>query len=297
MGIMTLRDIAVINHAVTLIPFLYTGDMTKSLLKKYPPLLIALILILSVSGVLVLYGSLKSLTIAATERVVSSALGVRVKIESLSIDADHRRVTIENVTIFNPKGYDRTPALSFSRIDMDARSLQNGTLVFDDIRVTGSNIRLESGPHDTNLSTLRDQALGRLAHREGQKYSGIMLQVHHLVFSGVRLEPAVTKAIAQHLSPAVLPEIHMSLSAPEGQPLPAEEAAALVIKQLCNQALRRAAREGYLDHMTPEQQEAIGARLSLHEQMLEDARQALEKAPSDLKALKKGVGNTFKLNE
>lgn len=257
------------------------------------------LLVLFVAGVVILYGSFTSLTEAAIEKLAGEALGVSVRIEALDIDPEQGAVMIRGLTVANPKGYSRRPAIEAGVIDIKAGNLNTQLLGFDDIRVSGMNVRVEVGDRGTNLSTLRDQAQARLqrsAQVEGQQ-NPVHVKINHVVFSGPRLEPAVKEAIAGHLSPVILADIHLRALGEDGQGVQAADALSQILAQVINVSLRRAAQEGYLDSLSPEIQQAIGARLSLKEQLLEDAKAAINRAPSDAENLKEGVKKIFRVNE
>lgn len=262
-------------------------------------LLVLGLFLLAGAGVVVLYGSFTSLTKVALEKLGSEALGVAVRIETLDIDPEKGIVTIRGLTVANPKEYSRRPAIEAGVIDIKAQDLNMQALAFDDIRISGMNIRVEVGNKDTNLSVLRDQMQARQLRPApvGGGRNKINVKIDHVAFSGPRLEPTVKEAIAGHLSPVIMPDIHLRALGGDGQAVQAADALSRILTQVINVSLRRAAQEGYLNELPPEVQEAIGARLSLKEQLLEDAKAAINRAPSDAENLKEGVKKIFRVNE
>ncbi len=272
--------------------------MTRVQKHRLSLFLIAGLLALLAVGALLSYGSITSLSKNAVERLASHNLGVKVRIDSLHIDPEHEVVTMQGVTIDNPKGYKRAPAIVVGTVDIDARSLKRELLAFEDIRVTGMNMRVEVGKDGTNLSTLRDTVASHVSGLKPQAAKMVRVEIDHIVFSGTRIEPAtVTEAIAKDLSPKILPEIHLRGIGDEGVGLSLPDAASQILVHVINVALRASADAGYLDSLSPEEQRRIGARLSVSEQLLEDAKAAINKAPSDAEALRKGVEKAFKVNE
>jgi hypothetical protein len=272
--------------------------MTRIQKQRLSLLVLAGLLILVIGGGLLSYNSVTSLSRHAVERLATKQLGVKVSVDSLDIDPESESVLIEGLTINNPKGYKKGPAITIATIDIDARSLKRELLAFEDISVTGMNMRVEVDKAGTNLSTLRDQVAEHVAKQKPAKFKLVRVVIDHIVFTGTRVEPAMVRdAIARDLSPTVLPEIHLRGIGEVEQGIPAQQAVTQVLTYVINVALRAAADEGYLESLTPEQQRAIGAKLSLTDRMLEDAKAAINKAPSDVEKLKKSVNKTFKVNE
>lgn len=256
-------------------------------------LLVGLVLLVAGGGA-VFYSSVTSLTKNAVERLASRHLGVKVEVDELDIDPEHESVLIRGLTIHNPKGYKRGAAITVGTIDIDARSLKRERLMFEDIKVSGMNVRVEVSKTGTNLSTLKHV----IATKVTDQVAPVAVVIDHIVFTGTRIEPeAVTEAIAKDLSPQILPEIHLRAIGEAEQGVPAPEAVSQIIIHVINVALRAAAAEGYLDSLSPEIQQQIGARLSVTEQLIEDAKAALQRAPSDVQALEKNVRKVFKANE
>lgn len=273
--------------------------MTKTNKAHISFLLVMALLLLSVAGVVVLYKSFASLSEAAVEQLASEALGVRVRIADLDINPDQGLVLLRGVTVANPKGYSYRPAIEIGAIDIKAHDLATRLLTFDDIRVSGMNVRIEVVAPDTNLSVLRDQARARLQQPPVDIGSihPISVIVDHIVFSGTRVEPEVKDALANHLSPVILSEIHMHALGQDGQGVGAATALTQILAQVVNVSLRRAAQEGYLNSLSLERQQEIGARLSLKEQLVEDARAAIQRAPAEAESLKQGVKKILKVND
>lgn len=273
----------------------------KSTRKKHLPLLlIAGLIVLLAGGGIALYGSLASLSKQATERLASQVLGVKVDIGSLDINPESGLVTIRDVTINNPKGYKRGSGITISAIDVKARSLQRERLTLEDIKVSGMNIGVEVSRDGTNLSDLKENIVNRSNNVKSlhAKIQPVGIIIDHIVFAGARIEPAhVTEAIAKDLSPRILPEIHLRGIGEKQQGASLQDAASQVFVYVLNVALRASAEEGYLDSLTPEIQEKIGARISIGEQVMEDAKALINRAPSDAKALERGVKKAFRVNE
>lgn len=257
------------------------------------------LLLLAAAGIVVLYKSFTSLTEAAIEQLASEALGVRVRISDLDINPDQGLVMIRGLTVANPKGYSHRPAIEIGTIDIKAHDMTARLLTCDDIRVSGMNIRVEVLAPDTNLSVLRDQAQARLRQDivSASSVPTVSVVIDHIAFSGTRLEPEVKDALAHHLSPVILPEIHLHALGQPGQGLGVAAALSQILTQVMNVSLRRAAQEGYLHGLSPDRQQEIGARLSLKEQLVEDARAAIERAPAEAENLKQGVKKMFKVND
>jgi hypothetical protein len=261
-------------------------------------LLIAGLILLLAGGGVVFYGSVTSLSKNAVERLASRHLGVKVEVDELDIDPERESVLIRGLTINNPRGYKRGAAITIGAIDIDARSLERERLMFEDIKVSGMNIRVEVSETGTNLSTLKQIIGTRATDQTLSKIEPVKVVIDHVVFTGTRIEPgAVTEAIAKDLSPQILPEIHLRAIGENDQGLAAPEAVSQIIIHVINVALRAAAEEGYLDSLSPAIQMQIGARLSVSEQLLEDAKAVMQRAPSDVEALEKTVRKVFKVNE
>jgi len=272
--------------------------MTKVQKRQISILLIVGLILLVAGGGAVFYGSITSLSKTAVERLASHHLGVKVEADELDIDPEHESVLIRGLTIHNPKGYKRGAAITVGAIDIDARSLQRERLMFEDIKVSGMNIRVEVSEKGTNLSALKKIIGLHSTGKPSAVIEPVKIIIDHIVFTGTRIEPGiVTEAIAKNLSPQILPEIHLRAIGENEQGLPAPEAVSQIIIHVINVALRAAAEEGYLDSLSPAIQEDIGARLSVSEQLVEDAKAVIQKAPSDAEVLKKSTRKIFKVND
>lgn len=268
--------------------------MTTAQKRQISILVIIGVVVLLAGGGAVFYNSITSLSKNAVERLSSRHLGVKVAVDELDIDPEQESILIRGLTINNPKGYKRGAAITIGAIDIDVRSLKRERLMFEDIKVSGMNIRIEVSKTGTNLSTLKQV----IATKVTDHVAPVRVVIDHIVFTGTRIEPAaVTQAIAKNLSPQILPEIHLRAMGAAEQGVPASEAVSQIIIHVINVALRAAADEGYLDSLSPEIQQQIGARLSITDQLIEDAKAVMQRAPSEADALTKNVKKVFKTND
>lgn len=245
--------------------------MTRIEKQRLSILLIAALLVLIIGGGVLSYRSLNSLSEHAVERLASKQLGVKVSVDTLHIDPESESVLIEGVTINNPKGFRKGEAITIKSVDIDARHLNRDLLAFEDINVTGMNMRVEVSDGKTNLSALRDQVTNLATKKKPIKLKLVRVIVDHIVLSGTHIEPAmITDAIARGLSPVALPEIHMRGIGEIDPGISTHQAVSHILTRVINTALRSAADSGYLVSLTPEQQKAINAQLDPAERVAED---------------------------
>lgn len=271
--------------------------MTDAQKKRLSLFLVAGFLIVLIGGGVVFYGSVTTLTKAVVERIASRALDSKVRIDSLDITPEKELVTLTGITIANPKGYSSGTAISIGAIDIDARNLSREALAFEDIKVTGMNIRLDVSDTGTNLSTLRQNAVTYVSTHKPDGKARVRTVIDHVGFTGTRLEPPVKDAIAKGYSPMVLPEIHMRAIGQQQGGLPIEQASVQVFDYVIGVALRAAAREGYLDSLSPEVRDQIGVNLSPGQEILEDTKQFLKQADSEAEMLGKEIKKMFRKDD
>ncbi len=105
--------------------------------------------------------TLETLVRHAVERIGTAQLQVPVTLNRVSISLAAGRVTLDQLAVANPHGYQTPTAIAVKRVlvEIDWKTVVTSRLVFPEIVIEGPDVTVEGSPSDNNLETLRKRAL------------------------------------------------------------------------------------------------------------------------------------------
>ena len=106
-------------------------------------------------GGVFLFTNLGSLAKTASERIASDVLGVAVRIESMDVSLQDKKVTLRGLKIANPPGFQKPNILTVDDIAIVLGKASASRLEFDQIKVSGTQVFVEVQNAGTNLSTIQ----------------------------------------------------------------------------------------------------------------------------------------------
>ena len=121
----------------------------------------AVLLVALVVALWWLVSSLDAFVARAIERAGSQALGVPVRVGSVSIDLREGRGTVRDLRVANPEGFSSEPAVQVDEIVLGLRpaAVREDPIVVDEITVTGPRVLFEADARGrANLDVLRRNA-------------------------------------------------------------------------------------------------------------------------------------------
>ena len=113
-------------------------------------------------GMIILALSLTTLITTGVETVGARVLGVPVTLEDVDLSLlsgwSTMQVTLKQLTIDNPEGYETAHAFSFPhvQVQVDWRSLLTDTVIVEDVLITGPSITFERLRLGSNLNDIQD---------------------------------------------------------------------------------------------------------------------------------------------
>lgn len=230
--------------------------------KKQPPskkgkAIVASVLVLGVAiGAIALAVNLGGLARIAVEKIASNTLGVKVTIAKLDISLQEKQIEVHGLRIGNPEGYKNPQAITVEKISLAASDITQSLLVFDEVRVIGTDMNLEVTSHETNLTDLRDGA-NKNAGEQAQKNG----KAPKIIIRDLRIEsPSVTpKATLSNsaLDPVKLPDIRITGIGEKTNGATVPEAIAQIL-DICTQvAMKTSIQSGFLRGMDADSLTAI----------------------------------------
>lgn len=141
--------------------------------------------------------NLGSIVEGVAEKVGSAALGVEVAIGDVDISLADKRVTVENISIANPKGFDEDYAMKIGLINIQAKELSGKLVHFADVTLRDTEIFLEVTSRGNNLSALSDgikksSDSAKKETSESSKKEAPKVIIDKFLLAGAKLHPAIT---------------------------------------------------------------------------------------------------------
>ena len=181
---------------------------------------------------------------SAAEKIASDALGVKVRIASLTISLADKEVNVNGVRISNPPGYKKAHAITTNKIIIGLNTASKELIDFNDIKIEGTVVNLEVTEKGTNLTDLK-----KLAAQKPQKQSVGSEQVHvivrNMVIGTSTLNPSVT-LLGTDVASIKIPPVRVSNIGKLGQGVLAKDAITQIMTKYIKTAERQAGTAGML---------------------------------------------------
>ncbi len=211
--------------------------------------------ILALGGAFI-YMNMGSIAKSVAEKIGSETLGVKVTIASLDISIKDRSVLVSGLSIANPEGFKNSHAMKVESINIAMNSFAKELLVFNDIRVKGTELFLEVTQSGTNLNALKkniDQ--GKKAPKEEKEHgsataAAAKVVLKHFLLSSAQLHPAQTLISGKDLKSVSLPDIKLAGIGEKQNGVLAREAISQVWDAISKSALSASAKGGLLEGMS-----------------------------------------------
>ena len=165
--------------------------MTRT--KKLLIAVAALILLLA-GGLVYLWTNLDWIVKSAIERFGTQALGVAVRVESVSLEPVKGKGAIRGLTVANPRGYSAPHIISLGGISVRIapRTIAAETTVIEDIRITAPLIVYEMNDDRVANVDVLERKLGAdkpaAGKKKGAKDKGKLLRIRHLLIENAKAE-------------------------------------------------------------------------------------------------------------
>jgi hypothetical protein len=180
------------------------------------------------------------------EKIASSTLQVPVRMNSLDIKLAEKSVTVNNLTIANPRGFQKPMALEIGSIQIELESASKELVVFKKIAVNDTNITFEANNNGTNFSALKKNLPAKKADAAPKEGAQTKVIIRDLQINQAQLEPAVLMIDLAQVKPITLPNIRLTHIGTKEQGVLASEAMAQVIAHISTVANKSAANAGFL---------------------------------------------------
>lgn len=238
--------------------------MTKKLISIF-------LLVLGAVGIFI-YLNFGDLAKRATEKIASDALGVKVRISSLDISLQDKKVAVNGLLISNPPGYKNAHAMSAKTITIGLNTASKKLIDFKKINVEGVAVNLEVTQKGNNLTDLKKLAAAK-PQKESVGSKQIRVIIQNMVIGASTLNPSVT-LLGGSLGSIKIPSINLSGIGRRENGILAKDAITQVITKYISVAEKKADRAGFLKG-TGEVEKAVG------------------QAKKDFKKLGKDIGGLF----
>lgn len=174
--------------------------------------IIALIVVLGVvGGGAWLYMNFGNLVKTQAEKIASASLGVPVHIGAIDLDVSNKTVTVSGIRVANPKGFSSGDIMSVETVKIAADSLSRQKLVFNEIRVDGTKVKMEVKADGTNFSALKN---GMPKSEVSQKQAGTNSEPVKVVIKRLLINNATLTAqsalLQKQPQPITLADISMT---------------------------------------------------------------------------------------
>jgi len=250
--------------------------------------------ILVVAGGAYFYVNMGSIAKQMTEKVATDALGVSVRIADMQISLEDKKVVVRNIRIANPKGYNKSEAITINEIVVVGESFSKELLTFSRVSVDGTMANLEVSPNGTNLGDIKKIVDGKSA-ASGSSGSSVSTApkviVKKLSITKAQLNPSVT-LLDKDLAFVTVPDVHLSGIGQKENGLVAQEAVEQIATALLDQLNKSANGAGFLGGLSLDVLNDIG--VSTVDVFKKNLKDSFDKDVNQLKDGLDGLKGLFK---
>ncbi len=195
---------------------------------------LAVVVILVVVGIIVLVSGSGDIIKAGVERYGPGITGGNVTLESADVSIFGGSLSLENLVIGNPSGFETPNAFTLGEIavTMDMDSLGSSEIHINDILIDSPEITYELTEGQSNIEALQrniEQSIGVAA--EDDEEGTVSLIIDNLVIRNAKLNVTIS-AIESASTEVTLPDINVSNIGQPGDPVSPGEAATIVMTAL-----------------------------------------------------------------
>ena len=214
------------------------------------------------------------------EKIASHALGVPVKISSLSMSWENKSVTVSGIKISNPSGYKSKNAVEFGAVSVALKDIPDNTdlVHLAVVEISDTVVNLEVGTGSTNLQDLQKGMAKKSKPQKTEsaiKQPKVILDKFHINRS--ELNPSVT-LIGGNLSPVGVPPVTLRNIGKKEKGVLAKEAIIQIVQQYIGVASKEAQKSGYLKGLSTGQIDAVTQEVSREVDKVKDTIGGFEKS-------------------
>jgi hypothetical protein len=248
------------------------------------PIILVILCVLVVGGALFLMNS-SNIAKAAIEKIATNTLGVPVSIASLDLSLQEKTVSVSGIKVGNPKGFSKPNALTVDQVNIVLESFQSGLIIFDEIRVAGTNLNLEVSENGTNFSEIKKNIKPKASKETSPDKPETKVIIDSFLMQKAALNPTITLA-GGDLATVTMPDIKLTGIGRKSNGVLASEALSQIFSRVSKVAVQQASQSGFLQGMSTEGlkelQNSYGISGSL-----------MDKAKEDIKSLGDGIKGLF----
>lgn len=232
-----------------------------------------------------LYTNAGGMVKARAERVASESLGVKVSIGSLNIDLRNKAVTLGNIEIENPDGFDKDLIMAIGEVNIRIDTMSEQFLGFNQIAVNDSMINLEVAAGGTNMTALHKMAVANQGDTAGD--SGINVAIKRLTINNARLS-VTSEFLENPPETLIMPDMSMTNIGTAQNGIPAAAAMAEITRNLSTTVMRTALQSGYLQGMSQSFLDNMQLRYESTDAVVDKVKSDFKKAGEELQGLMGG---------
>jgi hypothetical protein len=228
-------------------------------------------------AVLLIYLNFSQISKAAIEKLASNSLGVPVTIGNMEIDAREKKITVTDLKIANPEGFETPYLMESQTVLVDGESFSRDKVVFEEMLFKGTVIHFIMDEKETNLSALGKNLKKPDREKTEAEKSPVKIVIRELTIGNARLVPS-PNLVKLGVREVELPVISGSVGDPETGISP-QRAITEVTKIIVNVAAERATRSDFVDRLKADPAGTITEKLGIKKDTID--------------SIKHGLGNLF----
>jgi hypothetical protein len=208
-------------------------------------------------GGVYLFMNFGSIARTVSERVASETLGVDVDIGGVSVNWQQKAVTVSNVRVGNPPGYQGQHAATIETIYLKAHTLSDTLLNFQDVKVAGTQAYLEVRPDATNLTDIKKNVNAKAA-AGNQAAQQIKVIIESMRIESLTVNPNVLLFTDQKMAPIKVPDVVLTGIGAKENGVLASEAIGQIWAHVAEEVSQAANEAGYYQGVSPDALDDLG---------------------------------------
>lgn len=226
-------------------------------------------------GGIFLYMNFGSIAKSFTEKIASQTLGVSVNIGHMDVSLPEKRVTVGNVRIGNPGGFDTNHSVMLKKVEVALDGITEELITINRIVVNGSDINAEFKEGGANLDKIRKHAKAHAPKKDPNAPQRKVI-IKRFEMDGAAIHPVI-KQVGDNLPDVNLPPLTMTGIGQKTNGVLASEAISQIWSHVSQKATQTALQSGVLDNLSSEALNKLGVETGgLKDQILDDVGSGLK---------------------
>ncbi len=214
-------------------------------------LFIALLTIL-VAGIAVagfFYLSRNNMAHKKVQQYGQDALNVNFEVGSVYLNLLNNTITLTDVKVANPPGYNNDNAISIEHVYAQYTSLFSDIIHFEKLDITNTNAYLEVSKQGTNLAALYNRITqNRQASQQTEALTGFQINAPMISFRGTFVKPSAELSW-QDIKPISIPDFYIQEQVYDESGVPMQRAIQTILFALIERTLKNADQSGFLKQL------------------------------------------------